>query len=275
MAESGGTDLNMVNQARAHADLMDAWPTKKVPDLPQVGEMFVTVPATDLPEITLPNGVVIPAMHVPEFKVAKYLSTVVDGKAVISPDDVPTVETSYFDTVAICDDSGLPLIRETQAISLAWNIYHVDENWTGGKVGDGRLFQGLHKGTVDEAQSNDFESGDPEERRWFKLPNGEVIFDVAGHLYTWTFDDIQGDERGVVKQRFSEGSRSIVTAPLSSMEKGIGWYPDAGDNLSGSALVRGGCWDSNGGAGVFRLGGGSPGCGGDGFGFRSTKPSGI
>ena len=34
LAEAVGADEKIVAMARAHADLMDAWPTKALPDLP-------------------------------------------------------------------------------------------------------------------------------------------------------------------------------------------------------------------------------------------------
>ncbi len=55
------------------------------------------------------------------------------------------------------------------------------------------------------------------------------------------------------------------------MEKGVGWMPSAGADWSGGALVRGGCFVSDGNAGVFRLGSGFPGNELDLVGVRCTK----
>jgi hypothetical protein len=55
------------------------------------------------------------------------------------------------------------------------------------------------------------------------------------------------------------------------MEKGVGWIPDAEDDWSGYALVRGGCWRSDGNAGAFHLSGYWPGREYDSVGFRCTK----
>lgn len=219
-----------------------------------------------VPETTLPNGLIVP-----EFTVGRYLSTVIDGKATVSFDDVPTVEISYHDAIAVCEAAGVKLIRETQALALAWNIYNFDINWTGGKVGEGNLFQGLRDDTVDEAQSNDYEPSNPDERRWFQLSNGERIFDAAGHLFTWVFDDVQGDERGVICKPFTAESPSISICPQPSMKKGVGWTPSLPCDWSGSALVRGGYWDSGSVAGVFSLNRGWPVDAGDLLGFRCTK----
>jgi hypothetical protein len=176
-----------------------------------------------VPETTLPNGLIVPA-----FQVSRFMCTIDDdGKATVLDDGVPTFDISYFDAIKACDAAGVKLIRETQALALAWNIYNVAANWTGGKVGEGKLFQGLRNGTVDEVQSNDYEPEDADECRWFVLSNGERIYDVAGHLFTWVFDDIHGDDQGVVANEFAADSISLTTPPHPSMEKGIGWRPKA------------------------------------------------
>jgi hypothetical protein len=224
---------------------------------------FVTVPET-----TLPNGLVVP-----EFTVGRYLCTVDEsGKATVAADAVPTVKINYHDAVKACDASGLKLIRETQALALSWNIYNQDANWTGGKVGEGSLFQGLHDDTVDGAQPNDYEPEEESERRWFVLSNGERIYDVAGHLFTWVFDDVQGDEKGLIAKPFTKESPSISTCPDASMKKGTGWRPSLPYDWSGFALVRGGFWRSVDLAGVFRLGDVWPGDDYYSVGFRCTKP---
>ena len=62
-----------------------------------------------------------------------------------------------------------------------------------------------------------------------------------------------------------------MLAPYPSMEKGMGWRPDAGTNWSGHALVRGGCWDSGSRAGAFNLNGDWPDYRYGYVGFRCTK----
>lgn len=261
VAASGG-DAEIASTARAHTDNMDAWPHKKVPDLPRAEDMFVTVP-----EVTLPSGIVVPS-----FKVGKYLCSKGDnGEAIVAPDKTPWVYVNYFDAKAACEAAGLQMLRETQALAIAFDIANQDINWTGGYVGEGKLFQGLRNGAVDGPKMNDFEPEDPDERRWFQLSNGERIYDVAGHLFTWVFDDVQGDERGVVKRAFASDSPSIATAPHPSMQKGVGWIPLAGRDWSGYALLRGGNWGSEGNAGAFALDRVWPGRELVDFGFRCAK----
>jgi hypothetical protein len=224
---------------------------------------FVSIPAT-----TLPNGTVVPA-----FRVGRYLcSRGPDGKPTITPDGKPWVEISYHAGRQACADAGYALLTESQALALALQIASVDANWSEGKVGAGDLKQGLRNWTVRAAQPGTFTPSDPIEDRWFALPNGERICDAAGNAYAWIFDDVQGDAAGLVAKKFTKKSPSISTAPFPSLERGMGWYPKAGSEWSGDALLRGGCWLSGSSAGVFRLGGGWPDSEFDYVGFRCTLP---
>lgn len=235
---------------------------------PAVENLFVTVPET-----TLPGGLVVPA-----FQVGQYLcSKGADGKAVVSAAGAPWVEINYADARKACADAGFALITETQALSLAFNLFQQDLNWTGNAVGEGKMFQGLHldHDDVDEPYANNHVPRDPAERRGFYLADGHLVYDAAGNAYTWVFDDVQGDESGLIAQPFAADSPSITTAPYPSMELGMGWHPDAGSDWSGFALVRGGCWCSGSGAGVFFLNYDWPGNGNDDVGFRCTKPIGL
>lgn len=226
------------------------------------GSIFVVVP-----EVTLPNGVVVPS-----FKVGKYLSSRSAGEILqVTAEGAPWVEIDYADSIEACKAAGGTLITELQYLAIAHDIANQPSNWTGGKVGDSELYRGLHTGDVDEAQPGTFESSNLNERRWHVLSNGETVFDFSGNAYSWVFDDVQGDESGIVAKPFAKDSPSITTAPFPSMEKGVGWIPKAGSDRSGLALVRGGCWNSDGRAGVFVLYSDWP-DGEDGYvGFRCTK----
>jgi len=227
-----------------------------------VGDMFVTVPET-----TLPNGTVVPT-----FQVGRYLCTKGDdGRATVNATGKPWVRVSYHDARKACIDAGFKLITELQALAIAWNISQQDNNWTGGKVGEGKLHQGIRLGNVSEAQPGTYLPENFNEQRYHKLSNGEVIYDFAGNAFTWVFDDVQGDEQGLIAKPFADDSPSITTAPYPSLEKGMGWRPDAGRDWSGRALLRGGCWGSGDTAGVFYLNGDWPGRGDGYVGFRCTK----
>lgn len=209
---------------------------------------FVTVPET-----ALPGGLVVPS-----FRAGKYLAARgADGLPVSVADLAPWVRIDYHEARRVADAAGTPMIADSQSLALAYQIALQPANWTGGRVGVGKLYQGLRKGRVSSAQPATYESPDPDERRWFELPGGQRIYDVAGNAFSWVFDDIQGDENGLVARPFAADSPSIVI-PYPAEEKGQGWTPRAGAGWSGAALVRAGCWRSGRGAGAFDLGYGWP-----------------
>ncbi|PRC92628.1 SUMF1/EgtB/PvdO family nonheme iron enzyme [Solimicrobium silvestre] len=226
----------------------------------EVVNEYVTVPET-----TLPNGTVVPA-----FKVGKYITGRENDALAITATAAPWVEINFADAQSEAEKAGLKLITETQYLAIAHNIAQQAINWTSGIVGEGSIFQGIRDYSVDEAQPGTYESEDADERRWHELSTGERVFDFAGNCYTWIFDDVQGDENGIVAKAFAADSPSITTAPAPSYTKGMGWYPSAGCDLSSYALVRGGCWSSGDYAGVFLLNRDSPDYGNDDVGFRCT-----
>jgi hypothetical protein len=233
----------------------------KVAATVKASSLFITVP-----EVTLPSGKVVPS-----FQIAQYIAS--RGPAGIPQsvaDAMPWVEINYNDARKACAVAGYDLLAETRALAIAYDISQQDINWTGGKVGEGKIFQGIHKDNVSEAQAGTYESDDAEERRWHQLSNGERIYDFSGNCYTWVFDDVQGDENGLTG-KIAADSISLTTAPYPSQEKGMGWRPDGEQNWSGVALVRGGCWGSGSRAGVFRLNYGYPEYRYDDVGFRCTK----
>lgn len=218
---------------------------------------FVTVPET-----TLPSGLVVPS-----FEVSQYLCSQ-------TKDGAPWVEVTYHDARAACERAGTKLLTETQSLAIAHNIAQQDINWSGGKVGEGSVYQGLHKGSVSTAHGPNWEPNDADERRWHQLSNGERIYDFAGNAFTWIFDDVQGDENGLTT-KIAADSISLTTAPYPSREKGMGWRPDGARDWSGSALFRGGFWVSYSYAGVFGLLYDWPVYEDVNVGFRCTKPIGL
>lgn len=224
---------------------------------------FLTVPET-----TLPNGLVVPA-----FRVGRYLaSKSAAGLPQSTVDSEPWVSISYHAARQACANSGFALITETQWLSIAWNASQQDANWTGGAVGVGSLFQGLRNGNVSRAMPGSYQPKDHDERRWLQLSNGECICDFNGNAFQWVFDNVQGDESGLIAKAFAVDSPSLTTAPYPSMEKGMGWRPPAGRDWSGRALIRGGYWYSGSGAGAFDLAYGWPDYANDYVGFRCTNP---
>lgn len=225
---------------------------------------FITIP-----EITLPNGTVVPS-----FQVGQYVcGQDEDGKAIVTPDAKPWVNVSYHEARKACENAGFSLMTELQWLAIAHDVANQDCNWTGGKVGQGDLFQGLRNDSVNEAQSGNYVPADSTEQRWLTLSNGKRICDLNGNIYQWVFDNVQGDKQGIIVKDFAEDSPSITTPPYPSEEKGMGNYEVW--NWSGRALFRGGCWYSESNAGVFCLNSVYPGYRLGDVGFRCTKPIGI
>ncbi len=194
-----------------------------------------------VPEVTLPNGTTVPPFLVSQYHCSQ------------SEDGAPWVNIGYHDARKACQEAGMSLITELQALAIAHDIVQQDINWTGGKVGLGKVFQGLHKGTVEGPKGRGFVSPDPEERRWHQLSNGSRIYDFAGHVFSWVFDDVQGGENGIVSSPFTDNSPSNSVRSGLSVEKGIGYAPTVGDFWADCAFIRGGCWRSGRYAGVLYL----------------------
>ena len=205
---------------------------------------FVAVPAT-----RLPCGITVPA-----FAVARWLAARgPDGRVLLSEAAPPWVCIGYHEARLASALAGFRLLTELQALAIAYDIAGQAPNWTGGAVGAGRLFQGLHRGRCAGVQSACSESSDPLERRWHVLSNGERIHDCAGNAFSWVSDDVQGNLDGIVAHTFAPGSPTLATAPGAPMQQGLGWWPCAGRSWWGRALARGGSWSSQEGAGVFTV----------------------
>jgi hypothetical protein len=222
---------------------------------------------TTVPETTLPSGLIVPAFAVGTYAASKGpMDTLM-----IDENGAPWVDISYYEARAACSAAGLGLLTESQALAIAHNIVQQAENWSGGAVGAGKVFQGLHKGTVSEGQPGSYISPDAEERSWHVLSNGERIYHFAGNVFSWIFDDVQGDADGVVDRTITADSVSLITAPYPSRQLGMGWRPDGARDWSGLALVRGGFWYGGVNAGVFRLDSAYPSYADGIVGFRCTK----
>lgn len=227
----------------------------------QLSDEFVTVPET-----TLPNGTVVP-----QFSVGKYACSKSDiDTATITADRKPWHSINFHDAKKACIDAGYSLITELQYLAITHQIVNQGDNWTSGKVGEGEVYRGIHKGNVNEAQDGHYVSDETTERRWHVLANGERVYDFSGNIYSWVFDDVQGDENGVIAKPFADDSATTTTAPYGNREHGIG-DTSTGSDWSGRALVRGGCWYSGGYAGVFHLDYDWPDDDYGGVGFRCTK----
>lgn len=218
------------------------------------------------PEKILPGGHVVPAFIV----AARPCSKGAGGEVLVDGKTKPHVNISYRKAKEWLAGAGRKMLTASQGLAIALDIAGIDINWTGGKVGQGSIYQGLHRGTVNGPQDASYEPKD-DERRWHQLSTGDRIWDFAGNIYAWMHDDLHGDDDGIVKGTIPADSPLLTSAPAPSEQKGVGYVPKGPLTWSGYALMRGGYWCSVGGAGVFRLGVDSPGYGGDLVGVRCTK----
>jgi formylglycine-generating enzyme required for sulfatase activity len=240
--------------------------TRRTLETMSTSDLFITIP-----EVTLPNGTIVPS-----FRVGQYVCTQgADGKAAITAEGTPWVRINFDEAQAACIVAGYALITELQWLAIAYDASQQAGNWTKGQVGEGKLFRGIRRWNYQAAQPGNVQPADAKERRWLTLSNGERICDLNGNVYQWVFDDVQGDEQGLVARAFAADSPSLAIAPYFSMKKGMGWRPDAGTDWSGRALIRGGFRDSEAVAGAFDLYGDWPGYRYDNVGFRCTKPIGL
>lgn len=220
-----------------------------------------------VPDTTLPGGQFVPAFYVAQYAASKGD----DGKLVIDATRKPWTNINFADAKAASSAAGYSMITETQWLAIAYNASQQAENWTGGAVGEGDLFQGVRNGR--EALAGDQISPRGEERRWLVLSNGSRVCDFNGNVFQWVFDDVQGDDDGLIAKKIKTSSLSMTVAPYPSETKGMGWRPDGSRDWSSGALIRGSYWFSGGDAGAFGLVSDWPDFEYDGVGFRCTKSS--
>lgn len=228
--------------------------------------MKITNKFIPVPETRLPGGLVVPA-----FEVGQFLCCPGGEGPVIVPDRPPMTLISYHAAIEACRNRGWTLITETQWLAIAWDVCHQPENWSGRKYGQGKLKQGIRKGSTARPLSGLYQTHDPAEDRWKMLSNGHGICDFGGNASSWVFDDLQGDVDGSGRT-IDIDSPSLTTAPFERMTAGMGWRPDDHREIAGRALTRGGSWRSGKDAGAFHLWFSPLVCAFLGVGFRATRP---
>ena len=207
-------------------------------------QAFVLVPAT-----TLPCGTTVTAFSVSPWLAARGSG----GRVLLSETAPPWVNIDYHAARRACLSSGLSLLTELQALAIAHNLASQGINWSGGAVGAGNLFQGLHRGGFGAVQPPCVTSPDPRERRWHELSNGQRIHDFVGNAFSWVFDDVQGNCDGIVTHAFAPDSPTVTGAPGAPLQQGLGWWPKVGNTWYGRALARGSSGSSREAAGIFTV----------------------
>ena len=268
-------------------------------------------------EKALPSGVVVPKFCVMKYEAKKANTGIGDrsigGSAGTTPVSVaagtPWVSLTWQDARSACAATGSQLISENQWLSLAHQVTAVGSNWSGGAVGSGFLYSGHndnapaaalaastddsdgYNGTGDTASNpgdstfNNFPSNAAQayqgQRRTLTLPNGQVIWDLAGNVWEWTDATIAKDSRYHGGTSGWLDFSSATNLPLDKKppatygaDHGMGRYYDGG-NASGAynnvtenpdncvsnggycaptaAFFRGGYWGDGSSAGVFTL----------------------
>lgn len=268
-------------------------------------------------KFTLPDGTAVPAFCVMKYE-AKDGG---NGIATSTAAGTPWVSITWLQASTACQSANARLISENEWLSIAHQVTTVATNWTGGAVGNGVLMSGHNDnapanslaasandddgyyGTGDTAAApgdggfNNFANNTINaspyagQRRTLKLPNNQVIWDLAGNVWEWVGETIAKGNRyhGGTGQWMSylsnDGAVSgtsftaATNVPLNkrppstwNANQGMGRYYDGYDaagaynsvnewpDLAGTgyvapyaAFLRGGSWYHGAYAGVFAL----------------------
>lgn len=171
--------------------------------------------------------------------------------------------------------TNFALISNPEWMTIARDIENQDENWTGGAVGFGLIFQGNNgSNTASSYNGSDPEGGAGRDAKAMHvLSNGEEIWDISGNVWEWVDWNITPSKKayysadgspqsawreftlldtliGLADEMFPNSWQP--TNPLFNSTRGTGQYY-AGSNASGGAALRGGRWNDETGAGVFAL----------------------
>ncbi len=247
-----------------------ACPTVAGPE-PSCPSGFVGVPSMNIP-INTSGG----TLNVLAFCVSQYLPG--NGPTLGNANTTPQVNISWNTVNAgSCSSvsAGSTMMSESQWMALAHNIMLVGSNWSGGTTGSGSINGGLNNSQCGASGAMSYsacpDSSAPGRLR--TLTNGQIVYDIGGNVYQWTYHDLAGGSSGL----WGAMPASERMVPYASQTQGMGYYldvasyPDGWTGWSGYAPLRGGGWGGGAGAGPFLLGNSSPTNANTNIGFRCTK----
>lgn len=188
------------------------------------------------------------------------------------PENQPWRTLNASNALNECESLGpkYHLISNSEWMAIARNIESVDANWTGGKVGNGCLFNGNSNDTSCgyNAQSDPDSGRNRNSRAKHSLSNGAEIYDMAANLFEWTDwnKSLPGYQSGVTTCPFTGNLSEAFELPdlncggLSSDQYNskLGQYNSShgmGKIIGGSGggAIRGGVWVFGKNAGIYGI----------------------
>ncbi len=202
------------------------------------------------------------------------------------PNAIPIVFVPQASAAAYCANIGAHLVTDNEWQTIAWNAESVASNWSGGAVGSGYMYSGHNDdipALVSVASANDSQNcagtdgpsscggtgTNATQIRTLTLSNGGIIWDLAGNIFEWTNDTIQGQSEptgvtpGFTTRQFTAitnwGTMTQQTGgPANSAwnsTQGIGQiYSDGtSGNTTTYGFIHGGDWADGGFAGIESL----------------------
>jgi formylglycine-generating enzyme required for sulfatase activity len=207
--------------------------------------------------------------------------TPANGRQISSlPGGYPIVDISQTQAISYCASIGAHLITNNEWQTIAWNAESQSSNWTGGSVGTGGLYIGNASNPseypADPSDANGYagESSKTinytnDERRTLALSNGSIVWDMAGNVWQWTSDTIQGQNQptgatpGFTWRQFTAittwGTMTQQTAgPMNSawsstQDVGQIYSDGTSGNTTPYGFIRGGTWNNGSNDGVEAL----------------------
>ena len=198
----------------------------------------------------------------------------------------PIVDVSQTQAASYCTSIGAHLMTNAEWQTIAWNAEGQGSNWYGGTVGTNYVYSGHNDNIPANASlpstsdsQNCVGTDGPSscggtgsansQIRTLTLSNGSIVWDMAGNLWQWTSDTIQGQNEpyggspGFTWRQYTAitnwGTMTQQTAgPLNnawSSTQGIGEiYSDGtSGNTTVYGFLRGGSWGDGANAGVETL----------------------